>query len=612
MLMKRWNSSKIGIRTQFLVFTGVLVILPLCIGLFVLNFYLQNTLTERQKSLAVSTMTQIKNNMDNMLETMNYTTSMLMINEEFLEDMRELFDSEEGSYASFQAQKDISKQLQDLESASLNAVGVSMAVLTEGGRLIGVNYRSRTNVVYQGEEWFQKILDNKRKVTLCKEVEKFFVELRKYQSIRVEENAIYVGRQVADYQGRYLGVLLCRISTEKIWGEFVKNLQEGSALYLYDSEGELQITWNGTEENVAEVLTEKWKAFAGLPLQMYEEGEYYLIPLKLGETDNMLLYMVPQEAFQEANSGIEKMITALIVLLVLLTVITTIWLSDRLSGSLKDMVEQIENAENGMLCIEEPKKNSYLEIQKLITSYNHAGERIQALIEKVRIESEQKEKTRYEMLMSQISPHFMFNTVNSIRIMAAEHQECSTAAAMEALGKILRAVYSAENGMTTVGQEVSMLQAYVDIMKMRFGETFQYMEWIPTELYYYEIPAFTLQPIVENAILHGVHGMEAGQIIVSAMDYPKDMVISVFNNGTVPDKKKIEYLLNHPREKRRGFTGIGLNNVNMRLKMLYGDTYGLIIRDDSPVGFELWIRIPKRRISDGQEEQNEESIDCRG
>lgn len=139
-----------------------------------------------------------------------------------------------------------------------------------------------------------------------------------------------------------------------------------------------------------------------------------------------------------------------------------------------------------------------------------------------------------------------------------------------------------------------MLQSYVEIMKMRFGETFQYIDGIPTELYYYEIPAFTLQPIVENAILHGVHGMDAGQIVVSAMDYPEDMVISIFNNGQVPDKKKIEYLLDHPREKRRSFTGIGLSNVNLRLKMLYGDTYGLIIRDDIVVGFELWIRIPKR------------------
>ena len=88
----------------------------------------------------------------------------------------------------------------------------------------------------------------------------------------------------------------------------------------------------------------------------------------------------------------------------------------------------------------------------------------------------------------------------------------NTEKALEALGDILYAVYSNKNGMTTVGQETALLKAYVDIMQMRFGSSFQYYNVIPTELFYYEIPAFTMQPIVENAILHGVKGVTAGQI----------------------------------------------------------------------------------------------------
>ena len=89
-----------------------------------------------------------------------------------------------------------------------------------------------------------------------------------------------------------------------------------------------------------------------------------------------------------------------------------------------------------------------------------------------------------------------------------------------------------KNGMTTVGQETgTSVKHNVDIMQMRFGSSFQYYNVIPTELFYYEIPAFTMQPIVENAILHGVKGVTAGQIIVSAIEYENDFVISVFNNG---------------------------------------------------------------------------------
>ena len=157
------------------------------------------------------------------------------------------------------------------------------------------------------------------------------------------------------------------------------------------------------------------------------------------------------------------------------------------------------------------------------------------------------------MLMSQISPHFIFNTVNSIRIMAIKEGQNreggneNTEKALEALGDILHAVYS----------------------------------------------------IVENAILHGVKGVTAGQIIVSAIEYENDFVISVFNNGNSADKKKIEDLLKGEKNQR-AVTGIGLYNVNSRLKLLYGESYGLIYNEKVRNGFEIWVRLPKK-ITESEE-----------
>ena len=148
--------------------------------------------------------------------------------------------------------------------------------------------------------------------------------------------------------------------------------------------------------------------------------------------------------------------------------------------------------------------------------------------------------------------------------------------------------------MTTVGQETALLEAYVDIMKLRFGNSFQYYNVIPTDLYFYEIPAFTMQPIVENAILHGVKDVTAGQIIVSAVEYEQDFLISIFNNGNSADRDMVEEMLKSPHRNRRTFTGMGLYNVNSRLKMLYGDSYGLIFKEQVKAGFEIWIRVPKR------------------
>ena len=299
----------------------------------------------------------------------------------------------------------------------------------------------------------------------------------------------------------------------------------------------------------------------------------------------------------------------LIFLLSALTVLTMVYLSGKLSRPLKEVAGKLEHSGSSILMIE-PPRNSFKEIERFISSYNDAGRRIEELIRRVKRESHLKEKAHYEMLMSQISPHFIFNTVNSIRLMAKEGS-AKTERALEALGEILHAVYRNQEGMTTVGEEAALLEAYVEIMKIRFGDTFQYYNGIPTELYFYEIPAFTMQPIVENAILHGVKDMRAGQIIVSAVEYQDNFVLIVFNNGRSAEKEFVEQLLNHPQKNRSSLTGIGLYNVNSRLKMLYGDSYGLIFNDKAKNGFEIWIRLPKRRI-EARDKENDDSFNRRG
>ncbi|SCP99919.1 Histidine kinase [Anaerobium acetethylicum] len=596
--MKKYtiNIHKKGIRAHLLVYIGFFVVLPLCLGLIILNFYLQKSMNETQKTYDVSTLSQIKNTMDQILETTNYTTSMLMTNKDMLTDLRTLQSWNE-DYGVYTAKRSISAKLSELESSTLNAVGVKIAILTSEGDLIGPHIQSKTEVDYHQKSWYQEIIKNNRKTTFCKDLSIFFHEMDIY-NVKVNQD-LYIGRAITDYNDNYLGIILQQVSGEKIWGKFVKTLENGNegAFYFFNNEKELQMAYNGGDEKEIQFLikeSEEWKLSQTADVQMIKEYKNYCIPVLLKHSDNMIVYTIPEKAFQLEGKGILRVILVLIFMLILLSIATMVYISGKISKPLVYVVNEVENAVNGIIKIQEPKEISFLEIQKLISSYNRAGDRIKALIEHVKLESKQKEKAHYEILMSQISPHFIFNTVNSIKIMANEKQDWQTVSALESLGKILHAVYSYKNGMTTVGQESALLQAYVDIMKMRFGDSFHYFNSIPTELYYYEIPAFTMQPIVENAILHGIHGVTAGQIIVSTLEYPNDFVISVFNNGNSADKEKMEELLKHSEQNRSNFTGIGLNNVNSRLKMLYGDTYGLIFNDSVTTGFEIWIRIPKK------------------
>lgn len=566
---------------------------PLCLGLFILNAYLQKSSRENNIEYYSSVLSQIKDNADQMIEVINYSTSMTMVDKNILENLRRLSANEEG-YQVYRARTEISNYLVQMESSVINAVNGKMAMLTDSGYLIGSNSLSKTKLDYKEASWYRRILENGRKSTFCPELEGFFTEMNPAGSKK--EQYLYIGRSIVDYSGRTLGIMLVQLSGRKIWGKFAEGIKSSDrdSLYFFDHDYCLQMEYNGNDEAVIEDLKSRmdgWNLSETVQSVSQNKDMLYMAVL-LESGGNILVYAIPHEVLLRETAGILRIILVLILILVFCIILILIYVSRKLSEPLIYVADSLEK-EKEIFQIEEPEE-SFLEIKKFISSYNKAGRRIEELIERVKVESQLKERAHYEMLMSQISPHFIFNTVNSIRIMAKEEKSVYTEKALESLGAILHGVYENSSGMTTVGQETMLLQAYVNIMQMRFGNAFQYYNVIPAELYYYEIPAFTMQPIVENAILHGVKDINAGQIIVSAVEYEEDFVISIFNNGNTADQEIINRLLHTPDHNKRNFTGIGLYNVNLRLKMLYGETYGLIFNEQVQNGFEIWIRVPKR------------------
>lgn len=595
MKKEKWlDFHKKGIRTQMMVYIGILVVLPLCLGLMVLNIYLQKVMSDNKVRFDSSSLLQIKNNADQIIEVMNYSTSMMIVNQDVLENIR-LLGAYPDSYELYRAKTSLSTRLADLESSVLNAVDGKLAILTTDGYLIGSYNISKTNLDYEKEAWYGEILENGRKITFQPELIQFFQAMSNY-TIRDHQH-LYIGRSIQDYSGRPLGIIMVQLSASKIWGKYTQALEKSGqeAFYILDDDFRRLIDYNGKDDRFLERMSEEaagWSLNQKHVLRGTMDAADYYMAILLEQSENVLLYSIPASVYREELSGIASGIFVLIFLLVFLTILTMIYFSGKLSRPLIYMVDMLEQSDNGILKLRDTKP-SFGEMNKLIASYNKAGERIEDLIKKVKLESELKEKAHYEILMSQISPHFIFNTVHSIQIMAQKEQDTRTERALESLGAILQAVYRSKNGMTTVGQETILLQAYVEIMQMRFGDSFHFYNTIPAELYLYEIPAFTMQPIVENAILHGVRDMKAGQIIVSAVEYPHDFMISVFDNGESADKEKMDRLLKKPNKSKSAFTGIGLYNVNSRLKMLYGDSYGLIFNEKALTGFKIWIRIPK-------------------
>ena len=578
MSFKRKNPGNQSIRRQLTFYMGLFVVLPLCLALMLLNFYLQKVTTENKINNETDLLSQIRDNTDQMIEVTNYATSMLMTNKNTLKNLR-ILEQDGDSYEIYQAKRELSNDISDVESSVLNAVGGKVAILTKKGYMIGSYTLSRTETNYEKEQWYQEILENGRKITCSANIGTIFQEMTIYDNV---QKYFYMGREILDYSGKNLGIMLIRLSEKKIWGKLAASMvtEEGGALYILDRSNDILMAYNEKYQKQLKELKEQEivKEISDNEIMTGNlKDDFYYMEGELENTSNKLVYLVPQKVFLKENRKILQRILEMLLLVIGFTVCTMLYFSKRIAKPLVEVAQTLEKAPNGMAVLEEPQ-GSFQEMSKFVFCYNQAGKKIEELLGNVERESRLKEKAHYEMLMSQISPHFIFNTVNSIRIMAIKEGQ------------------NREDGNENTEKA---LEALGDIMQMRFGSSFQYYNVIPTELFYYEIPAFTMQPIVENAILHGVKGVTAGQIIVSAIEYENNFVISVFNNGNSADKKKIEDLLKGEKNQR-AVTGIGLYNVNSRLKLLYGESYGLIYNEKVSNGFEIWIRLPKK-ITESEE-----------
>lgn len=252
---------KNSIRRQLLFYIGAFVVLPLCLGLFSLNAYLQKSSRENNLQYYSSVLSQIKDNADQMIEVTNYSTSMTMVDKDILGNLR-LLSVDTQTYQMYRAKTDISNYLGQMESSVLNAINGKMAILTSTDYLIGSNSLSKTKADYKNTNWYLRILENGRKTTFCPEISRFFEEMNPY--MQKNEQYLYIGRSIVDYSGKNLGIMLIQLSGKKIWGKLAETIKSeaGASLYIFDREYQLQMEYNGVDKTTIEELKsslEKWK-----------------------------------------------------------------------------------------------------------------------------------------------------------------------------------------------------------------------------------------------------------------------------------------------------------------------------------------------------------------
>lgn len=197
--------------------------------------------------------------------------------------------------------------------------------------------------------------------------------------------------------------------------------------------------------------------------------------------------------------------------------------------------------------------------------------------------NEQLSKAQLNALRRQIEPHFLFNTLNAIAGLVRENRNDAAVTMIAGLSDFLRRVLEDSNRQhVPLGEELEFALKYLDIQKVRFGERLRVNVSVPNELLPAPVPSLILQPMVENAIKHGIaKRVQGGAVRITALRTNGTLKLSVYNDGP-----------SLPQDWEKTHSGIGIANVQTRLQGLYGHAFELSMRNQEPGGVEVSLSVP--------------------
>lgn len=236
------------------------------------------------------------------------------------------------------------------------------------------------------------------------------------------------------------------------------------------------------------------------------------------------------------------------------------------------------------------------ELAVLNQGFNQMVERIGNLVEDIRVEQLNLRATELKLLQAQINPHFLYNTLDTIIWLAEAGQKEQVVMMVSTLSDFFRTTLSKGRDYITVKEEATHIRSYLTIQQFRYRDILEYEMDIPEELEEYQILKLTLQPLVENALYHGIKNKRGlGHILVSGKKQGEHLVFTVRDNGKGMDPERLAYvqrLISGELKDEDAPSGFGLFNVNQRLQLNYGQEYGLLLASEEGEWTEVNVIIP--------------------
>lgn len=363
-------------------------------------------------------------------------------------------------------------------------------------------------------------------------------------------------------------------------------LGEGSILSVLDPVGNVVFTSGQALEDRDESQNKVSKYATAAK---YDEKKYLTLQEDLPQKNWKIVAQVPLNIIEQEAKRVRTVFIIICLICVLLFAYTGYLISQSFSKRILKIVGVLNAFREGDL----HKRITYRgkgEFPQIATALNAMGEDIESLINKVYLTQLQKKEAELEMLQSQINPHFLYNTLSSINQLAKFGETEKLQDMVVQLAQFYRLTLNSGKTMIPIVTEIEQANAYLDIQKVKYGQRLEVTYNIDADIWPYETVKLILQPFIENVLKHAWSG-DRIHIRVSVTKEGKDIVYRIIDDGLGMKQERIEEIFD-PRDDSH--MGCGIRNIDQRVKLHYGNEYGVSIYSRVGIGTTVQIRIPAR------------------
>ncbi len=564
---------------------ALLIVVPLLLAGFYLNNQFTRLTLNKSSDIALQTLKQTRQNFDSLIADTNDLTLRMMSNEQIQKFLKDDYNKE---LDYDQYYREIIAWLNDLigSKAYYDTIGI-----VAGGE----------RVVFQMGT-LDSVVDAEHARTAS--------ELKGKLYWASNGNRLYAYRRIMDFNkyDRELGIIKLNVSEEAV-PRFYEgiNSYEGSRIDLLDASGKVlsssaKTAIGGTYEHYEEIRAEIASGEEGFFGKTVGSEKNIVLYYRIAGPDWVLVQTIPESSFTLLKTTLNTVLLIAIGLCVLFGFLFSLvqhryWIKPL--GRLRTEMAKLRTG-NFNIAFEGASKD---EIGEIHQGFIRMAGQLKQTIDDVYVSRIRRREAELTALQAQINPHFLYNTLDSIHWLAMKHQNYDVSEQIEALSEIFKHVLSKGQPVVTIERELEFLESYMLIQQAKYGQRIKLRVDVDPELLSCEVPKLILQPLVENAILHGLEEkLEGGTIEVGVRQVGERIRLVVSDDGLGADEERINRMLNEEDERQEVFA---LGNIDERIKLQYGREFGLSFSSKIGEGTVVEVLVPAAGRTKKEERRNE-------